>query len=261
MDKFKDCIDYHNHFTTNSIRNNYRNDIKENPNFEDSISLYDYIISFANIYSVFKKDFNSLPKFNLGESFEIWDYIENEGECEATLYIYNPTIVNSDFCYLNIVEKDNEVKCFLSIDDHEYFYKMNEIKLENSFAEKYFDFIKKYHHFLECYNISKGNCMFSSKHCIILNDYEGSIYDELKSILIKVNMDFRDSYYIINIIYDLNKYCIDYNNSTIKGINGNKEEIINYLLKNLYINKERIASVYSDSEEQKVLRLKKGLDI
>ena len=83
----------------------------------------------------------------------------------------------------------------------------------------------------------------------------------LAIILLKIDMDYKDKNYIAEIMFDLDNLHIDYDKSLIKGIDGNKMEIINAIVNGIYINKDRIASTYYDNDDDKVLRLKKGLDI
>ncbi len=265
MDNLKECIDYLNLFSTLSLRNSYvlryQNTPLEHPNFNDSVSLNNFLYSFGKMYKSFSNDYKKLPKFNLGKSFQYWDYSEYGSEKETTLLIYEPNIVDNDFCYLNIVKNNDGIKSYISTDDHQYYLKNTEINLDKSFAEKYFDFIEKYLHFMDCFNLSKSNIMFSNQHYSIMSDYEGSIYNKLYNILLKIDMDYKDKNYIAEIMFDLDNLHIDYDKSLIKGIDGNKMEIINAIVNGIYINKDRIASTYYDNDDDKVLRLKKGLDI
>lgn len=265
MDKLSKCIDYLNHFTTLSLKDSYilryKNSPLENPNYNDSISLYDFLYSFGKMYKSFKEDLDNLPKFNLGESFQYWDYSEYGSEKETTLLVDKPNIVDNDFCYLNIIKSSEGIKCYVSTDDHEYYFKNNEVKIDESHAEKYFTFIEKYLHFIDCYNISKGNTMFSNQHYLIISDYSGDIYNKIDNIILKIDIDFQDRNYVAKIIFDLNNLSIDYDKSLIEGVIGNKKDAINTLINEICINKSRIAPVYTDTEEEKTLRLKKGLDI
>ena len=113
----------------------------EEPNIDSSISLYEFVYSFGIMYNSFKRDFDSIPKFNLGESFEVWDYSDFDNEYEITLYINNPNIIDNDFCYLNLVENKGIIKSYVSTNDHEYYLKINEIKLDDNFTEKYYEFV------------------------------------------------------------------------------------------------------------------------
>ncbi len=265
MDNLKDCINYLNLFSTLSVKDSYilryQNTPLEHPNLDDSVSLYNLLYSFGKMYKSFLNDYNNLPKFNLGKSFQYWDYSEYDSEKESTLLIYEPTIVNNEFCYLNIVKNNGDIKSYVSIDDHQYYLKNNEIDLDKSFAKKYFDFIEKFLHFMDCFNLSKSNIMFSNQHYSIMSDYNGNIYSKLDNMILKIDMNYKDKNYIAEIIFDLDNLSIDYDKSLIKGIDGNKTDIINDIVNGIYINKDRIASTYYDNYEDKILRLKKGLDI
>ncbi len=217
--------------------------------------------SFGKMYKSFKEELNTLAKFDLGESFEVWDYSDLDNEKEVTLFINNPNIVDNDSCYLNIVKKNNDINCYISTSDHEYYMTNNEIQVDKNFAEKYHKFISKYIHFIDCYNISKGNTMFENPKCLIINDYKGDLFNNLESIILKIDMDYHEYNYIAKIVFDLNTLSIDYDKSLVEGTKENKNDAINTIINGLYINKGRIASSYSDTEEDKTLRLKKGLDI
>ncbi len=265
MNNLKECINYLNLFSTLSLRNSYvlryQNTPLEHPNFDDSISLSDFLYSFGKMYKSFLTDYKKLPKFNLGKSFQYWDYSEYDSEKEATLLICEPNMIDNDFCYLNIVKNEEGIKSYISTDDHQYYFKNTEIDLDESFAEKYFGFIEKYLHFMDCFNLSKSNIMFSNQHYSIMSDYNGSIYSRLDNIILKIDMGYKDKNYTAKVIFDLDSLSINYNESLIKGIEGNKDDIINTIVNNIYINKDRIASTYYDNDDDKILRLKKGLDI
>lgn len=265
MDSLKECIDYHNHFTTMSHKEScmlkYKNSFKENIELDKCISLKSFLYSFGKMYKSFKCDYKTLPKFDLGESFEVWDY-SNANEEEATIYIINPVISNTDSCYLNIVrDNKNNINCYVSTDDHEYYFRNNKINLDNNFCISYLNFIEKYYHFIECYSLSKGNVMFSNRECSIISDYIGNIYNSLDYLILKINMVFHMNDYKIIIVFDLNTLNIDYEKSSIEGINADKITVLNTLVSDLYISKDRIVSIYYDDDEVKKLRLKKGLDI
>ncbi len=265
MENLEKCIDYHNHFTTLSIKDSYilryKNSSLEEPDFDNSISIYDFMHFFGKMYKRFKEDLDNLPEFNLGESFELWDYSNYGDEREVTIIINNPTMVDTDSCYINIVEKDNDTKCYLSTNDHEYYSRSNEIDLDEAFSKKYIDFLEKYVYFIDCYNISSENSMYSSPEALILCKYNGNLYKNLENIELKIMLDYFGHSYNADIIFDLKTLSVDYDKSNIEGIIGDKKGSINTLLNRIYINKGRIVPSYSDTEEEKTLRLKKGLDM
>ena len=77
-----------------------------------------------------------------------------------------------------------------------------------------------------------------------------------------VLLEYKGDRYYATIMFNLNDMSIDYDNSTIEGITGNKKEVIDMILNGIYINRERFAYSYEDDSSEEIrLRLKKGLDI
>lgn len=269
MDNLKECIEFHNHFSTVSVRES-RN-LRENMsslgeiNYDNSISLKEFLYYFEHAYKKFKEDFDKLPRFNLGESFDFWNYCTDDKEKEITLCIDDPTITDGSFCYLNIVKNNdsNEIKCYVSKNDMEYYAKMNEIIIDENFARSYLDFGSKYADFIDFYYGSNGNVIVSWQNCMISIKYYGNLYKNVDNVILYVIMYYKDYYYIANIVYDLDTLNIYYDKSTaIKdGKEVNKKEVIDTILSDIHIYKGRFGPYYSVDDEDKILRLKKGLDI
>ena len=226
----KECIDYHNHFSTMPI-NSFIIDkdailqhiLQHKPYYEGSVTLNTILNSFGNAYKNFKEDYKELPKFDLGDSYEFLDY-NNQDNRWMTLYVENPSFADKD-CELEILEKDNDINCYAVFDNDISSVKPIEITENNKLIlKKYMDFLDKHASFIECYLFSKQNTTYGRYNALFKFEYLGDLYTKL--------------------------------------IAGNKKEIIDSLVNTIYINRERIAYSYKDeSSEDIILRLKKGLDI
>jgi len=269
MVNLKECIDFHNHFSTVSVREsrNLRDNMSSlgEINYDNSISLKEFLYYFGISYKKFKEDLDKLPKFNLGKSFDFWNYWNHGNETEITLCIDNPTIIDDSFCYLNIVKNNdsNEIKCYVSKNDIEYYIRMNEINIDDNFARSYLDLGSKYSDFIDFYNFSNGNVAVSWQNCMISVKYNGDLYKNVDNVTLNVIMEYKDNYYITNIVFDLDTLSINYDksNAVKDGKEVNKKEIIDTMISNTYVYKGRFGPYYEDSDEDKILRLKKGLDI
>ena len=206
MDNLKECIDFHNHFSTISVREsrNLRDNMSslEEINYDNSISLKEFLHYFGNAYKNFKGDFDKLPKFDLGESFDFWKYYSDDNETEITLCINNPTIIDDDFCYLNIVKNNgnNKIKCYASKNDMEYFARMNEINIDENFARSYLDFGSKYPDFIDFYYGSNGNTVVSWQNCMISVKYYGNLYKNVDNVILYVNMYYK-MYFVKHLLF------------------------------------------------------------
>ena len=261
----KECIDYHNHFSTIPIIPSYMIDkdtiLQHEPYYDGSVTLNTILNSFGNAYKNFKEDYKELPKFDLGDSYEFLDY-GNKDNRWMTLYVENPSFADKD-CELEIFEEDNGISCYAVFDNDISSIKPIEITENNKLIlKKYMDFLDEYASFIECYLFSKQNITYGRNDACIKFEYLGDLYAKLDSIRLHVLLDYKDDGYYATIMFNLNDMSIDYDNSTIEGITGNKKEIIDTIVNGIYINRERVAYSYTDdSSEDIVLRLKKGLDI
>lgn len=260
----KECIDYHNHFSTMPI-NSFIIDkdaiLQHKPYYEGSVTLNTILNSFGNAYKNFKEDYKELPKFDLGDSYEFLDY-NNQDNRWMTLYVENPSFADKD-CELEILEKDNDINCYAVFDNDISSVKPIEITENNKLIlKKYMDFLDKHASFIECYLFSKQNTTYGRYNALFKFEYLGDLYTKLDNIKFHVLIDYKCNKFYATIVFNLDNKSIDYNSSSVEGIAGNKKEIIDSLVNTIYINRERIAYSYKDeSSEDIILRLKKGLDI
>ena len=265
MKNLNECIDYHNHYSTMPIIPSYMIDrdiiFEHEPYYEDSISLNTILNSFGIAYKKFKEDYNELPKFTLGEKFEFLNY-DNQYNRHMTLYIEKPTFTDKE-CVLDIFEVGNDIETFMIFDDDIRSVKASNMSDdEKELLRKYMDFLDKQVWFIECYIYSKKNITYGRCDACIKFEYPEDLYTGLNGIRLHVLLEYKGDRYYATIMFNLNDMSIDYDNSTIEGITGNKKEVIDMILNGIYINRERFAYSYEDDSSEEIrLRLKKGLDI
>ncbi len=234
---------------------------------ENTISLYDFINSFNKLYNYFKRDLAMLPKYNFGKNISLISYEEkNEGtkhEEFLMLYIDEPdkSIANGIGTNLLVWSKDNVYEAYVTnnlglLNKNHYF---NKINIDTDVIRKYLDFFKKYNSFIETCKIIQTRSVFSNGTSIIFFSIDGDIMKGLN----KITLEFGN--YFLNVSEDFkipillgDDITIDYDNSEIRCREleeKNKVEIIDYLLKSIYIHRTNLSEIYANEKENKLLEM------
>lgn len=236
---------------------------------ENTISLYDFVNSFNKIYKYFKRDLAMLPKYDFGKSISLMRYGEKNEDTNnkefLMLYIDEPnkSIVNDTGTQLLVWVKDNEYESYVTNDlgllTKKHYFKR--VYIDKNVMRKYLDFFKKYNSFIEVFERIHSSAIFSNGTSVIFFKIEGDIMKKLNKITLEFGNYFlsdSEDFEIPILLGD--NIAIDYNNSKIRCHEleeKNKAEIIDYLLKNIYVHRNDLSTVYEKKEENKVLELVK----
>lgn len=224
----------------------------ETVNYDDSISLLKMVSSFNKLYSSFKKEYDELPKLNLGEHVEVLNYanysFDNDDYRTLFFYVEKPTMTNHSYTYLYLREINDEIKPFVSnnknVFDKKYY--RHDIKLNNEIAKKYLDLFQKYELLLNSYQYFKNKLIFGDgTHCIITtidNYHNSSLLEGLHQFKIFWGSAYFDTEYFIELPINLgDNFGIDYDNCKIvldgKEIKIDKEEF-DRILANVFVNEQ-----------------------
>ena len=139
------------------------------------VSLYDIVNTLSKTYREFKKEYDELDKFDLGEYVDIDDYLhftENGDEYRVLkLYIENPTITNHEYTYLYIREINGEMRPFVA----------DEL---SSYGDGYYE---------EDVKLDDDKTYSTEKFKVV-----GEPSAELDSYTVSLSGDLKDSAYVVN---------------------------------------------------------------
>lgn len=239
--------------------------LKENINYENSISLYDLIFKFNKLYLSFKKEYEALDKLELGNYIEIFKFVKDDRNNyrHLPIHIKEPVISDTDYTNLYLVEYNNENRSFITNDinprDEEYYN--YEVNLDMDKVKKYLDLFEKYSILLYLYYHFKKGIIFEDGRYTIytcIKSDNDNFLDELKEFEILLHASYfnkpNDS---IDLSINLGEnFGINTPNCEIKLGDDNifaNEEICLKILKNVFIS-ERYLNTYWDrvDHEKKV---------
>ena len=235
---------------------------KERPlEMKNTISLYDFVSSFNKMYSNFKKDLASLKDYRFGENISLAyygeTYEENKRNALLMLYIDEPDkkLVDDENTFLQIWAKDNEYEAYVTnninpLDKNSYYNKVN---IDKEVMKKYLDFFKKYSSFIEAWENIRTLSIFGNGTSMMFLQADGDIMNELNKITLTFGnyyMNDAETFEIPVLLGD--NITIDYDGSVIRDSEleeSNKTEIVDDLLKNIYVHNKNISKIYENSEE------------
>lgn len=233
--------------------------VKAPINEKDSISLYYLVDSFNKMYNSFKKELNELPKLNFGGNFSYRCYTEGRDK-----------LTNKDFEFLalhidgtkkkraNLIMEESEgiQRCYRT-DEWGFMlgYGMNTtpVSIDESTVRKYLDFFRKYEPFLNTYIDIHNKLLFTNGTVILESHIDGNVMKELNTFTLKFGNYYLSSADLFEVPITLGENIkIDYDHS--KAIYDskpveNKKEVIDDLLRNLYVFRKDISELYGERKE------------
>ena len=228
---------------------------------ENTISLYDFLSTFNNVYNNFKKDLSLLLEYHLGKSISLVCQEEKYEDTKLKEFLMieidepDKSLVEDEYTFLQVWVKDNEYESYVTnhinpLDRNHYFKKVD---IDKNVLRKYLDFFKKYSSFIDTWKRIKFSSIFSNGTSTIFLGTEGDIMKELNKVTLLFGHCFLNSSEDFEIPILLgNNITIDYDNSIIRSSEleeSNKVEIINHLLENIYVHRKDLSTLYENKEE------------
>ena len=247
-----------------------------NVDYEDCVSLYEILKTFIETHRQFRKEYDELPKLDLGGFVDIgfsYDYEVDGMNCRSLeIYIDEPSIIEKPFTYLTIREEDGKMCSFVTNKENplskKYYYK--EVTLDEELSKKYLDFFQKYAPLIKFYNYYRtlfdyGDGTYMIMHSLYIHD--DTILKDMYGFDYFISASYFNTSYTFNIAINLENDTIDKEKSYIeledKRIPVN-EEIYEKILKEIYLNKERLRyPTYYDGDRdlfERLEELKNSLD-
>ena len=275
MNKLEEFISNYNLCTTNTCKNIYEfvdrlRDEDYSVDLSDSITLREFVDTFASNYRVFKQDYDKLTKLDLSQNMNIQRFTGNNErnfKC-LELYLYNlKEMVNGHSCINLLLASDNDGKRAIY---YESLLDRTKANIDESIIDEYIAFGEKYNDFIEAYwNLRNGMIygngtvtMFSSVY--ETKEIDGSIHQiqkcihEIEKFNIALGTLFFDKETFIEMDFDINdadnitvlKSCIDNENTALNPSD------VSYILDNTYISENYLPDLFK-KEKNKTLERRK----
>lgn len=227
-------------------------------NYENTISLYNLVKSFNELYLKFKKEYDRIEKIELGEYVEIIEFskyhspFDDKDYRHLVFYIENPSISKHKYTYLYLFDKNNEPSALITSNttrnSYEEGYYREKINLNLNIVSKYLDLFSKYQVLLDTYNYLKNQFIFGDSSNILSSSIDGDLLKGLDSI--KINLGSIDFFSedIISLYINLGEnFGINYqkssiilNNNIINFKNNDIDKIFNdTLINKTYLKKRK----------------------
>ena len=209
-------------------------------NYKNCINLYKLINDFNTKYYEFKKDHETLDKFNLGKIVEYIGF--NKCKRGREVWLYAPTMIGKTDTILELMQREDEIYsiCSNEIDlFDEKFYK-KEINLNKDEVVKYLDLFEKHEKFINQYKYLKNKFIFGDGCTVMTSKISGRLLEDLKEIQIAFGNCYFNSYDFVKVPVSLgNNIKINYDKCEIELESKRKEikeQEIDKILKKVYIN-------------------------
>ena len=242
------------------LNNNTCKDI----DYSNSISLYHLVESFYKLYILYKIDYDKLPKLNLGKKEKIISFSSYKNGNYETLVIDidepNKDIFDTDNAILHLYKKDNKIDNYISNGLHPYDkdYSTKKLPLDSVVIKEYLDFSRKYRTLIDSYNFLFNTFLFGNGTSLIFSKINGEMEDGISSFEITIGNAYFNREDYINIVFKFSdNLLIDYDNSIVKlydYIENNKKEIIDMIVHNVYINRDKLSNMYCKEYTKKLIR-------
>lgn len=227
--------------------------IQKEIDYSNSIEFYKLVELFNKQYLIFKKEYEKLEKIDFGKYIRFFNFGKVDNKRYLGIYIYEP---NKDICdkedtILYLLEEEDGIYSYVTNDINPFSedYYRYEVEFDNKILKKYLDFVEKYDLFLNSYYELKNKFIYGDGTTVLFSKINGEIFEQLETF----ELDFGNLYFNTedygNITFKLGEdFYIDYDSSKIilnkTEILENKEENINKLANDLYVNCNKLSSMY-----------------
>lgn len=222
-------------------------------NSEDCLTLFDLVSSFNKLYIRFKKECDKLEKLNLAEKMHVYKFgkfnVDDKDYRVLIMYLDKPTIIDRDSTILYLREIDGKIKPFITNDLNHFAknYYCKNIKIDEHLAQDYLNLFEKYDVLLKFFRILNNCHLFGDGNnslFVNIDNCYGNLLEGLNKLYINIVCTYTNKEDFIKLVINLGENLeINYDNCQFVLNNQEKEQNItdyDYVLKNLYINKQYV---------------------
>jgi hypothetical protein len=221
--------------------------------YSSSISLYNLVKRFNDLYLAFTDDYKELHKVKFGEDVILLDFfvyndsLKKSKERGCSLYIEKPVgLEEYDSAVMYVKDVDNNISSYIVAGEDEdilgkYSYK-KELKKGYGDMTSYLDFLEKYEVFFKSYRKFDDDVLFRNDFISITTKIIGNLNSEevlfVVDLVTKDIVNYNNEISIVfklgndlQILYDISKLNLDSNKMNYK-------ELIDRFVSNIYVNKK-----------------------
>ena len=224
---------------------------KQEVNYENSISLYELITTFNNLYVEFEREFSELKKHPLGKKMEYIDFSKFKNSEDLLrvliLYLEGNTLTNHKKTILYLREVNGLMRPFVtnnvSLLDSNYYNE--EVYIDEDIAKQYLDLFEKYKPLFDMYYNLKNNFIYGDGTYTLISAIDNTssnILEGLKEISLYMGANYFESENYIKIYLNLGtEFGINYDKCEVKLDDEEKvlpATLIDKSFKEIHINQD-----------------------
>lgn len=259
--------------TTGTIKDVYEychvvnNGRKTQIDYTGSVSLYDVVDMFNNVYIAFLLDMGEFKNIisNLGREVIYGYHSISDDFAFLALDVVNPhtNVFDGKDAIVNFISRNNEVYA-MADNGKKLFdkgYRSKRVDISSESVQKCLSIVEKHHLFLESYENLRNKFIFGNGTTVIFSKIDGDIMKELSTFTISFGNSYMNTYDFIEvkiklgdeliILYDESK--VEIRSEEINDSEG-KKKIIDKLLRSIFVNSDNLCSLYKLKESEKSLR-------
>ena len=251
----------YNQITTNLIydgRDIYKNGFEIKPDYTNSTKLIDIVTKFNEQYQNFKKDFEKLPKINLAKKINYREFstYDNNKLLVLDLYNVNEGLYNEDgWIALQLYFLNS--KLFANLFNEEYHNNtyQERININPKIIKDYLDVFDKHQKLLEIYEKLRRAFLFGNGKTILFSNIDGELLNGLKNFTFTFGNGYMNGHEYIKVTFKLDEqleiinYELEFDTFN-ENYKEHEQEIINYLLDNIYINNSELPKLETKEVEK-----------
>ncbi len=235
--------------------------------YTGSVSLYDVVNMFNTVYIAFLLDMGEFKNIisTLGREVIYGYHSISDDFALLALDVVNPhtNVFDEKGAIVNFISRNNEVYA-MADNGKKLFdkgYRSKRVDISSESVQKCLSIVKSHHLFLESYENLRNKFIFGNGTTVIFSKIDGDIMRDLSTFTISFGNSYMNTYDFIEVKIKLgDELIILYDESKVEirseEINDSEEkkQIIDKLLRSIFVNSNNLCSLYKLKESEKSLR-------
>lgn len=238
-------------------------------NYDESVSLYDIASKFNESYLDFTKDMNDLKSklMNLGEKVTYEYHTLSDDFASVIFQVINPRkeVFDGDYAIVTLVYNNGVFNA--RVDNGRRYadkeFKCKGVNMSENDIEACLDIVRKYDYFLEAFRELRNKFVFGNGTTVIFSKIEGDIFDKLTEFTLSFGNSYMNSSDFLEVKFKLGEdFKILFGKSKVEmddeilADKNEKKRVIDELLKDIYVNSEKLCMLYKRENKGPILRKK-----
>lgn len=238
----------------NRLNINYNNEL--NINYDENISIGNIFNIFINEYLKFKEEYDKLSKLNCYEDLNFISFSEYENSKMVSLDFFDDdNTMKSRYGYLilSLEENDGIYSSYVFNDLIGKEFNQREENINPEIVKQYIELFQKYKNLFDAYNFfKKKGVIFGNGYSALHINIQGEILEDLNTFEIFLGNDLQNRELVVELKVDISDKN-EFIDKKVRLLNKEIEptsEIINYIFKNTYLNKEYLPEIYRNNQKE-----------